>query len=498
MTDSSSRLESISSLGSISQGASLYLIGKAFRQIILFVLNLILTRGLGASVYGIYSYLMVLMSFLKVISRLGADNSLLRFLPEFGEDPQSQRVMLTIATSTTLIASASVATVVFFTAPLISAYTLNESLFIDVLKIGAFALPFIALSSIVYSSFKGIERMDYNVLSTSIFEPLLKLIFVGGTVWFGYSVIGATKGLIAASLATLAISAVVLQSQTQLDRFSIPSEEKVREYYNFSIPLTFTQIGNVFYNRVDLLMVGLLLSGDAVGIYNISILIAGVLALPLNAFNQLFPPIASKLYQDNKLSELDETYSTITRWIFTIALLPAIATILFASDILFIFGSEFTAGFWVLVLFTIAQLTNCMVGPSGYLLMMTDHQYVTMYNQVISGVLNAILNYVLITRYGFLGAAIATATVLSGINIIRVIQVWYFEGIYPYNQRYLKPIAAGTLSALVMYLCKTIFSGYQLLVVGGVLGTVIFYSTLMILGFEDEEKEIFWDMIDRA
>ncbi|MFC7173231.1 polysaccharide biosynthesis C-terminal domain-containing protein [Haloplanus litoreus] len=143
-----------------------------------------------------------------------------------------------------------------------------------------------------------------------------------------------------------------------------------------------------------------------------------------------------------------------------------------------------------------AQLTNALVGPSGYLLMMSDHQYLTLANQLTSGVLNAVLNYVLILEYGFIGAALATATVLTAINLIRVGQVWYLEGFSPYDRTFAKPVVAGVVSGLVMYAFTVPFQRYVLLVVGGGFGAVGFLVTLYVLGIDDRDIELLRSVVE--
>jgi O-antigen/teichoic acid export membrane protein len=242
-------------------------------------------------------------------------------------------------------------------------------------------------------------------------------------------------------------------------------------------------------------MVGFLLSGAAVGVYNIAIMVAGILMLPLSAFNQLFPPIASKLYHRGDYTELENVYRTVTRWVFTISLFPGLAVILYTQEILQVFGEEFASGVLVLTLFTIAQLTNCLVGPSGFLLMMTEHQYLTMMNQLLSGFLNVVLNYLLILQYGLIGAAMATATILACINLLRVGQVWYLEGFFPYDRKYIKPITAGIVSAIIMTLISLVLSQYLLLLIGGATGAISFFGCLFLMGFEEEEVDIFERMV---
>lgn len=487
--------ESSGSLRSVSEGAGLFFIGKVISQGLSFLTNLILTRTLGANLYGTFAYLSVIFSLVYTLTTLGGDTSIQRFLPEHEEDKQTRDVFLTIAYLTSFIVSIVVAINIYLFAPLISAVTINEPLFVDVLRLGALIIPFNTLANITLSSFKAIERMDYNVAISSVTKPLLRLVFVGGAVLLGYSVIGAVAGLVVTSILTLFFSLLLLVRKTNLGQPQSPTIITTKKYYNFSVPLTFNGIGRYLYKRVDVLLVGLLLSGYAVGIYNIAILIAGVISLPLKAFNQLFPPIASKLYQNNQYSELQELYSVVTRWIFTISLFPGIAAILYSKEVLRIFGEEFPEGSLVLILFIIAQLTSAIAGPVGYLLIMSDHQYINMCNQLISGVANAVLNYIFILEYGFIGAALATASILAGINLIQVVQVWYLEGFNPYNRNYFKPVAAGISSCIIMCFIEILFSSYALLIVGGVAGGITFFAVLLSFGFEKEELDLIKEAI---
>jgi O-antigen/teichoic acid export membrane protein len=339
--------------------------------------------------------------------------------------------------------------------------------------------------------------MEYNVAISSVVRPLLRLVFIGGAVLLGFSLYGAVAGMVVAGGLTFVIAMAVLLKRTSLAGIESPTRAEAIEYYNFSVPLTFSQLGNFLYNRIDILMIGYFLASSDVGVYNISVMLAGLLVLPLQAFNQMFPPIASKLYHDDEREQLDSVYTTITRWTFSLSLFPAIITVAFSTEILGFFGPEFTRGQLILILFVFAQLTNAAVGPSGFLLMMTDHQYLTLLNHLSSGVLNAVLNVVLILEFGFVGAAMATASVLVGINILRIIEVWYFEGLFPYSLSYYKPIVAGILSSLAIYLLTIPLNGFPLLVSGALLGGVVFLGILYLLGIEESERKMFEDLISR-
>jgi len=142
------------------------------------------------------------------------------------------------------------------------------------------------------------------------------------------------------------------------------------------------------------------------------------------------------------------------------------------------------------MIFTIGQLTNCAVGPSGFLLMMTDHQYLTLLNQWALGILNIVLNYFLILEYGVNGAAIATATTLTVINLLRVLEVWYAEGLTPYSRQFWKPLAAGAIGGVGIYVSKIFFDGFVLLIVGSITGFACFSVALLVFGISPRDKTL--------
>jgi O-antigen/teichoic acid export membrane protein len=248
---------------------------------------------------------------------------------------------------------------------------------------------------------------------------------------------------------------------------------------------------DILIRRVDIFMVGLFFSSSVVGYYNISLLIAGFLAMPLMGFNQLFPPIASRLYTNEEITKLNSMYNTVTRWVFTVSFLMAIGAFVYRGEILSLFGEDFTAGTPILALFVVGQLFNCLGGPNGYLLMMTERQYVLVTNQWIFGILNVILNYIFITTFGVLGAAIATTAIFATLNVVQTIELWYFERLFPYSLNFLKPLFAGVVSALAMTLMRNITSDLILLFVGGFVGVVVYVIVLLIMGIEEDDREFF-------
>ncbi|AHG01021.1 hypothetical protein HALLA_13355 [Halostagnicola larsenii XH-48] len=450
---------------------------------------------LGATLYGVYTYAQTLIQFFMVFARLGTGKSILRFLPEHSDNPPRRDWTVRIAYLTALAASILISAGLYILAPLVNSFTLSTPELVIILRILAIALPFNTLINLTGAIFRGLERVELQIIVQDFTKPLIQIAIVAVAFVFGFSLVGVVTALAVGTVLTFSVAISILYNQTDIRPTGDLSSGSFRRFYNFSLPLTFKDLGSKLYTRVDILMVGFFLTGSAVGIYRISVLMTSFLTLPLSGINQLFPPVASDLHSNGERKELEEIYQILTRWTFTIVIPPALAVIVFSQEVLQIFGEGFSTGSFVLILFAVAQLTNCLVGPSGFLLMMTDHQYLNLANQWTLGVSNVVLNYVLILEFGFIGAAVATAGSLAMINVIRVVEVWHFEGMIPYSTKFWKPVFAGILTIPVMLGLEFYLTGYVLLVVGSTSGLLVFVTLLVMFGFEDEDKEFYYENV---
>lgn len=489
MSEESASSTYFESLQSIFSGASVFVTGQAFVKLAGFAINALLIRVLGPGLYGVYSYAKTFIDVSNTVTTLGSDLAVLRFLPAFESDQARQNRVLGAASIASLLGSILVAGGLFVLAPIINQYTLTHPMFTDALRVFALALPFDTFSKLVSGTFRGIEMPTYQVFVAKILRPVLRFVAIAFALLIGFSLIRTIGTLVFASIAIFGLASVVLFHRTAL-RPALPSSlSEIYEFFNYSVPMVFSRAGSVLYNRVDVFMVGTLLTSEAVGFYNIGFLVSSIVALPLTGLSQIFTPIASRLFESEDNDSINSIYSTVTRWSFTISLFAALFTVVYARQILALFGPSVVRGAPVLQLFAIGQLLNAATGPNDYLLMMTDHERLSFINHWIFGVLNIILDYIFIREFGFVGAAFATASILSLLNIVQWLEVRYLEGFSPYSRQYYKPFAAGLVSIFILFFLRYNTSGIQSLVIGGFLGGLTFLSTLYILGIEEDDKE---------
>jgi O-antigen/teichoic acid export membrane protein len=97
---------------------------------------------------------------------------------------------------------------------------------------------------------------------------------------------------------------------------------------------------------------------------------------------------------------------------------------------LLLFGREFTRGAAAVVILSIGQIINAMMGSVGVLLLMAGYEREVAIAAAISAALNVLLNLIMIPSLGIAGAALAVAGSLFVWNVLLSVCVHRRLGIH--------------------------------------------------------------------
>lgn len=486
-----------SALASAFRGASLFAVGRIASYLIGFFLNLILTNGLGAAAYGVFTYADTIMMSLLNFTDLGTDKGLVRFLPDSEVERDEREHLIGLAGFAVTVAGFGSAVLVYLAAPTIARFTLDDPSFVFVLRAFAFVLPFRSLTKVVQTTFRALEIPTYQLGISELLVPGSRFAGAAVAIGFGYAVEGVAMAMLVATVLLFLIAIGLLFRETNLRPRIYTKGDKSREFYGYSLPLTLNDAGTFLVNNVDILMIGFFALGSAsVGYYRVAAVLSALISLPLHGLSQMFPPRAARLYSADKIGELDSLYSVVTRWTLSATLPLAIGLYVYRVPALSIFGRDFVVAQGVLAILVLRRLFDAMAGPSGYVLMMTDKQRLAMLNNIAMGISNVILNIIFIAEFGIIGAALATFLSVSVINVIQIFEAWWLEGLFPYSGSFYKPILAGVVCLISMELLKEWLplllgaGNFTVMLLGGSLGVIVYGALLGLLGLEDTDRRM--------
>jgi len=161
-------------------------------------------------------------------------------------------------------------------------------------------------------------------------------------------------------------------------------------------------------------MLGMWRTEEEVGIYNVILRICSILTILPLSLNAFSTPKIAEYFWGNKINSLADLINYISKINFFLSTILTFIIIIFAGEILRFFGENFTdnsiyASLYILLL---GYFLNNYFGSVGAILNMLGKEHIFYIITFFSVIINLFLNYILIPKYGILGASISTSFTL--------------------------------------------------------------------------------------
>ena len=492
----------------VARGAGISTAGQGVGRVLGYVSQVAVARLLGAQFYGFYTLGVAVVNGVHIVSRFGMENGVVRYVAHHREHGDEARVRGTIvqALLITLAISLVLSVVMFVGAGLIADRLPKDAPeMVSVLRAFAFVLPFFVFMSMTAWATQGFQTVTYAAYIQQLIRPGLFLLFVGVCYVLGAGIIGV---IAAYALAMFIAGCAGLYYLKKLfpalfDRRA-QTKFETKALFGVSVPMSITQGAQYLNNWSAILILGAFAAGAPVGIFNAAARTATFLTAVRFAFSGIFSPIISGLHARQDTEEMGRLYKDVSRWIFTGAFVLFLVIVVFAPQVMSVFGASFGQGVTALVIVAVAQLYSSSVGPAPRMLAMTGNQNFAMIATSVAAVTGVVVSLILIPRYEILGAAIGMATAIITENTGTMVAVKWRLGFWPFNLAWLKPLVAGAIAAGATYLVSalaTLPGGPipNVMVFGGFLG-VLFLALLLLFGLSDTDKEFigaFWNVAKR-
>jgi O-antigen/teichoic acid export membrane protein len=482
-----------------ARGGGIAFAGNLIDKGLRFPLEILLARVLGVGDYGSYSLGYGLAIIGSELSMLGLPSAVVRFGALYRGVGDTKRVKGTLSSAFLISIMSSVAA-----GGLLFAFSRSISEMFDmpkltgVLRIFACAFPFYVITLMAGHAAGAFQAVKSQTAVTNLCRPLANVVIVSGVFLLGFRLLGAVYGFLISSVVSALFGLYLLHRIFPDIVSEIKPSYEVRRLLRFSLPVLFVGFSYALLAQTDRIMLGYFKASADLGVYSAAANISQQAGLITYSFSYIFCPIISDLYNRNEFKDFERLYKTVTRWIVSLNVVILLLLILFARQIMGVFGSDFTSGWLVLVVLAAVHLLGYCAGGAlvGYVLRMSGKQDIEMINTAVMLVLNVVLNFWLIPIYGILGAAIATGVSFAAINVARILEVYAFLRMHPYDTNYHKPFVAG---GLVLLLSAFLSMSHILTlhwVTSMVTLSLAYFVILYLLGLEYEDVMI-WAAVKR-
>jgi O-antigen/teichoic acid export membrane protein len=485
-----------SEMGHISRHSAVFFVGTLFTAGLGYLFKIYLARVLGAEALGIYALGMTVGGVLGLIAALGLPQAAARYVAVYNGTGRYAELkgFLWRGIAVLAVANSIVAAIMlwirrwvadrFYHTPALSKYM---AAFAALMVLGSFTLFF----GQCLAGFKDVAR---RTIITNFIGTPLNMLFGVGLLLLGMGLSGYLLAQIASGLITVILLAVATWKLTPPGYRSVVGELPAlqREVIRFSASLFAVQTLEYTFVSLDKIVLGYYLDARRVGIYVVAASVTAFLPILLQSVNQIFSPTIADLHARRELEVLQRLYQTLTKWILGFTIPLAIVVCVFAAPLMQIFGSEFRAGWPILIIGTLGQMVNCAAGSAGILLIMSGHQDRLVRVQVKVVVGNIIFNLALIPVWGIIGAIVVSATTTAAINLLYLREVKALLGLTPYNRSYVRlflPVLGSAVIVALVSMEASWFHNVILAIVAGLLlGYIAFIVLALLAGLDEDDR----------
>jgi O-antigen/teichoic acid export membrane protein len=442
----------------VVKGAAITFVGFLVGKIFAYIYSIFLARTLGPEELGIFMLATGILGFVIMFANLGLPYGIMRYIAFYKSQGKEGKVKGTILSGImiNIVASVFFSLLLFLLSDYIGITIYNMPKLSVVLKIFSAIVPLGTIVTTLLLSIQGFKQIKYKVYVRSFIEIPLKILFYLTLFLLGFRLRGAAIGLVLSYIVSVIISFYFLERKVYpFIRTAIKPKYNFNQLLSFSWPLLAATLFSMLLTSVDSFMLGYLINASAVGIYGIAETLARLGGLAYNSIGVLFLPIASGYFALKKTKEMSLFFKTVTRWMFAMSLPLLLLLVVFSVPFIQVFyGEDYVSGYATLAILSSGFFIVAAVGPTQDLLRAIGKPRYELLNTVVSALTNIALNWILIPTYGIVGAAIATSISYALWNALSLIEIYAIARIHPYNRGYLKPLAAGLLSILPIYLIK--------------------------------------------
>ncbi len=378
---------------------------------IAFLSQIVLARVMGEFEYGLYAFVWVIVILVGSLSCLGFHTSVIRFHHQLtaAGDLAAVRGLNLAACLIALAASTVIGAAGFGFLALFGDRL--EPYYILPIGIAFFIIPMVALGDIL----DGLARSHGWTVSalapTYILRPLLILACMMTAVLVDAPRDAKTAMTAALAATYLTTAAHLLQLCFRLrSRYGRERRRyQIGTWLRYSLPLFLVDGIGFLLTNADVVVVGLYLPPDQVGIYFAAAKTIVLVQFVYFSIKAAAAPRFSAIIAAGDNSGLADFASQAARWTFWPSLAVGACALAAGELLLSLFGPTFTEGYWLMAILFAGILAKASVGPGEVLLSMAGRQNLCVGVYAVTLAAAIALNVVLIPQFGLTGAAMATA-----------------------------------------------------------------------------------------
>lgn len=465
----------------VAKNIGMLLISDVISKMFMFFFIMYTARYLGVEGFGILSFGLAFTGIFGIFADLGLRQLMIR---EVARDNSLKNKYLANVLGMKFILSIITLGLIVFAINILD-YPHDT---IKVVYLLSIYVIFNAFIQTFYSVFQAFEKMEYQ----SIGQILNSILLLFGALFAlkqGFDIVGFASLFFITSAIILGYSFVIC-----MWKFTVPEIEVDWSFWKLTIkealPFGLTGTFITIYLWIGSVILSLMKGDEVVGWYTAAYrLILVLLSIPF-AFNGAIFPLMSQFHV-NSQNSLRYAYEKLFKYMLIIGVPIGVGTTLLADKIiLLIFGIEYLPSVIVLQILVWALVLIFARTAFERLLESIDRQIIITKIFGSCAVLNIVLNIILIPKYSYVGAGIAT--LLTDFTVFIMIFIWSQKIGYKIDAKNITNILLKVMVAsLPMVIFIEYFKNLNILITIPVVIFIYLLTLYMVNGLCEDDINLF-------
>lgn len=371
--------------------------------------ELVLARVLGKAGYGVYVYVITILTFVTILARAGIDSAIVRFLPEYAVQQRWDRMngLLKFAQGFSLIMSALAILIIV---AIINFWGVRQEL-AQTFFTAIWLIPGMALGSVYQAATRTFRMVILPQVILHVMPSLLLATTALAANEFLAKELFAPDAALYKSTFTLIAMLILLQVYRKARPVAISQSRPVYlpgKWIGTGIVIFSIMIMMQVINHTGTLLLGSMIDTDTAGIYNAANKISLLASFPLMAVNMISAPLITEMHTSGRREQFQRLLREITVITFAGTFVIVAVLLIFGKWFLGLFGEGFVIAYIPLCILLIGQIFIAISGPTFAVMAQTGLHRPASIVMACTAILNLVLNLILIPDFGMHGAAAAS------------------------------------------------------------------------------------------
>ncbi|AKB50208.1 Membrane protein involved in the export of O-antigen, teichoic acid lipoteichoic acids [Methanosarcina barkeri str. Wiesmoor] len=372
------------------------------------LLRMVLGKELGPKGLGTYTLVFTIYIFGMQFAAFGFGAALTNSVAKYKNNISKTKDYISSGVIGSIVSGSIMGIILYSSSEFISVNFFHIPEMVTLLKITTVCFPFIAIQKVTLGTLNGFRKMDHfaaiNILQNT-FVFLVSIFFV---FFLNMGITGAVIGFVVPTVMIGVLSLLYIRRS-----FSLPSRivlvNILREITWFGFYVVLGNSINMINTQIGSLLIGRFMSETDVGYYATAVIIIQGMTLIPSAINTVATPAIATHHEKKEHSKIKKLVKNTMIKIFLIEIIFLILLTVFGKYIILIlFSEEFIPAYTPMLILSIGYLIYAPWMSVGSIFASIGKVNLSFKLNGLCAILNTTLNFLLIPKFGLIGAASST------------------------------------------------------------------------------------------